>query len=59
MMHVSKVNFKIGISTKKDKTQNLEWRECQIEITLTEGDNPENAKELAETYLKAWLEESK
>lgn len=52
-MHVSKIKMKRGIS--KGKKNPLFWKEGEIEVTLTEQDNPEDARQLAETYLEAWL----
>lgn len=54
-MFISKLNFKRGISKGSKRDANpLHWQEAQIEITLNEGDNPDLARETANTYFKAW-----
>lgn len=53
-MHVSRLTFKRGISEREGKDNTLAWQECQIEITLNENDNPDLARETANTYLEAW-----
>ena len=52
-MHISKLSFKRGISSRQEKDP-LKWTEAQIEITLSEKDSPDLAKELADTLFKAW-----
>lgn len=53
-MHISRLLFKKGISEREGKNESLAWRECEIEITLNQGDNPDLARETAETLFDAW-----
>lgn len=53
-MRVSKLCFKRGVSAREGKNESLAWQEAEIEITLNEGDNPDLAKELAQTYFESW-----
>lgn len=53
-MHISRLLFKKGVSTKEGKNESLQWKEVEIEMTLIEGDNPDLARETAQTLFDAW-----
>ena len=53
-LHISRLLFKKGISEREGKNESMQWKECEIEITLNQGDNPDLARETAETLFDAW-----
>jgi len=53
-MHISRLLFKKGVSQKEGRNESLQWKEVEIEMTLNEDDNPDLARETAQTLFEAW-----
>jgi len=56
-MHTSKIIVTRAVTKEEGKYNNKTWnkREYTVEVSLNKEDNPEQAKEIAETLIQAWM----